>query len=123
MSRPTPTQSRRIPTHEPERRRRLSLPAARAAPPTSSRPFRQPGPSPLSPSSSTSLCVVCRHLSNSFADHRKSDAKLDGPMTCGYGIDAIDAARENQRCGTNIHLLLTPKGKRRWVESDDFETA
>jgi len=23
-------------------------------------------------------------------------------MTCSYGIDAIDAARESQRCGTNI---------------------
>jgi hypothetical protein len=29
-------------------------------------------------------------------------AKLDGLMTCGYGIGAIGAARENQRCGTNI---------------------
>ena len=35
------------------------------------------------------MCVVCRHPSNSFADHRKYDVKLDGPMTCGYGIDAI----------------------------------
>jgi hypothetical protein len=31
-------------------------------------------------------------------------AKLDGLMTCGYGIDAIDAARENQMCGTNIYF-------------------
>jgi hypothetical protein len=23
-------------------------------------------------------------------------AKLDDPITCGYGIDAIEAARENQ---------------------------
>src|SRR5213075_2525293 len=44
-SRATPSPSGRIPTHEPERRRRLSLPAARAAPPASSRPFPQPGPS------------------------------------------------------------------------------
>jgi len=29
-------------------------------------------------------------------------AKLDGPMTFGYGIDAIDAAHKNQRGGTNI---------------------
>src|SRR4029453_7694071 len=34
---------------------RLSLPAARAAPPASSPPFPQPGPSPRSPSSSASL--------------------------------------------------------------------
>jgi len=26
-------------------------------------------------------------------------AKLDGPMTCGYGIDARDAPQKNQRCG------------------------
>src|SRR5262249_32288970 len=54
----TPTQSRRIPTHEPERRRRLSLPAAGAAPPASSRPFPQPGRSQRLPSSSASLCRV-----------------------------------------------------------------
>jgi hypothetical protein len=29
-------------------------------------------------------------------------AKIDGPMTFGYGIDAADSARKNQRCGTNI---------------------
>jgi hypothetical protein len=27
---------------------------------------------------------------------KNTTAKLDDPMTCGYGIDAIDAARENQ---------------------------
>src|SRR5207249_7999483 len=42
------------PTHEPERRRRLSPAAARAAPPASSRQFPQPGPSPRSPSSELS---------------------------------------------------------------------
>src|SRR5438067_3610715 len=57
-SRATPSQSGRIPTHEPERRRRLSLPAARAAPPASSRPFPQPGPSPRSPSSSAALLCL-----------------------------------------------------------------
>src|SRR5689334_10177727 len=46
----TPAQSRRIPTHEPERRRRLSLPAARDAPPASSPPFPPPGPSQRLPS-------------------------------------------------------------------------
>jgi hypothetical protein len=56
-SRATPAQSGRIPTHEPERRRRLSLPAARAAPPASSRPFPQPGPSPRSPSYAAAIAV------------------------------------------------------------------
>src|SRR5262249_27446901 len=46
-----------------------------AAPPASSRPFPQPGPSQRSPSSSTCLCVVCRHLPNSFADERKKDGE------------------------------------------------
>src|SRR5215467_6366643 len=61
-SRATSAQSGRIPTHEPERRRRLSLLAARAAPPASSRPFPQPGPSPRSPSSISFLRsrrIVC----------------------------------------------------------------
>src|SRR5262245_10749057 len=40
--------SGRTPTHEPQRRRRLSLPAARGAPPMSSPTFPQLGPSPLS---------------------------------------------------------------------------
>jgi len=26
---------------------------------------------------------------------KNATAKLDGPMTCGYGIDVIDAARKN----------------------------
>src|SRR6266436_4733985 len=47
-----------MPTHESELRRRLSPPAARAAPPASPRPFPQPDPSPQSPSSVTSLCRV-----------------------------------------------------------------
>src|SRR6516165_3079079 len=41
-------------THESEQRRRLSPPAARAAPPASPRPFPQPDPSPRSLSSSAS---------------------------------------------------------------------
>lgn len=42
-----------------------------------------------------------------LADKQKSrTAKLDGPMTCGYGIDAIDAARKNRRCSTNICFSL-----------------
>src|SRR5437870_6356074 len=47
-----------MPTHESQQRRRLSPPAARAAPPALPRPFPQPDPSPQSPSSVTSLCRV-----------------------------------------------------------------
>src|SRR5262252_237939 len=47
-----------MPTHESEQLRRLSPPAARAAPPASPRPFPQPDPSPQSPSSVTSPCRV-----------------------------------------------------------------
>jgi hypothetical protein len=41
-------------------------------------------------------------FSEFFADERKYTAKIDGPMTFGYGIDATDSARKNQRRGTNI---------------------
>src|SRR5262249_50847817 len=74
-SRATSAQSGRIPTHEPERRRRLSLPAERAAPPASSRPFPQPGPSQRLPSSSTCLCAVARHLPNASAIERKYEGE------------------------------------------------
>jgi hypothetical protein len=38
-------------------------------------------------------------------------AKLDGPMTFGYGIDATDSARKNQRCGTNICFSRRKAGR------------
>ena len=38
-------------------------------------------------------------------------AKLDGPMTFGYGIDATDAARKKQRCGTNICFSRRKAGR------------
>src|SRR5262249_26868091 len=125
-SRATSAQSGRIPTHEPERRRRLSLPAARAAPPASSRPFPPLGPSQRLPSSSTCLCAVARHLPNSFAHERKY---------CGETRWANDPWLLN-RChrrgaqkstGRYKHLLLTSKGsvsgwrvlvsRRRWQHS------
>src|SRR6266850_2883237 len=61
-----------IPTHESEQRRRLSPPAARAAPPASPRPFPQPDPSPQSPSSVTSLCRVlaCKVAAPTFVPRR-----------------------------------------------------
>jgi hypothetical protein len=48
-------------------------------------------------------------------------AKLDRPMTCGYGIDAIDAARKNQRCGTNLCFSRRKGALSGW--SDDFAAA
>src|SRR6266513_3380070 len=61
-----------MPTHESERRRRLSPPAARAAPPALPRPFPQPDPSPQSPSSVTSLCRVraCKIAAPTFVPRR-----------------------------------------------------
>src|SRR5262249_50502217 len=70
--------------HEPEQRHRrnsrprgwrASPPAARAAPPASSRPFPQPDPSPQSPSSVTSLCRVlaCTVADPPFVPGRLSD--------------------------------------------------
>src|SRR6516165_6203881 len=87
MSRATPSQSGRIPTHESERSRRLSLPAARAARPASSRPFPQPDPLPrlpsweLSPRSFVSLVEMsqgwkARSTSNARG-HRAQPADLD----------------------------------------------
>src|SRR5437773_12282785 len=64
-----------MPTHESEQRRRLSPPAARAAPPASPRLFPQPDPSPQSPSSVTSLCRVlaCKVAAPPFVPRRLSD--------------------------------------------------
>src|SRR5215470_16830187 len=58
--------------HESEQLRRLSPPAARAAPPASPRPFPQPDPSLQSPSSVTSLCRVlaCKVAAPSFVPGR-----------------------------------------------------
>src|SRR5438874_11202644 len=61
-----------MPTDESDQRRRLSPPAARAAPPASPRPFPQPDPSPQSPSSVTSLCRVlaCKIAAPTFVPRR-----------------------------------------------------
>jgi hypothetical protein len=37
-------------------------------------------------------------------------AKIDDPMTFGYGIDATDSACKKSTV-RNKHLLLTPKGR------------
>src|SRR5947209_3256788 len=50
------------------------------------------------------LPVCGRSSSSEFLCRRDENrkAKLDRLMTVGYWIDAIDAARKNRRCGTNI---------------------
>src|SRR5436305_14800527 len=97
--------------HEPERRRRLSLPAARAAPPASSRPYPRPGSLPRSPSSSTSRCVGLVIFTIPLQMSENRTAKIDGPMTFGDGIDATDSACKNQRCGTNICFSCQRAGR------------
>src|SRR6478672_10922488 len=87
-------------THESEQRRRLSPPAARAAPPALSRPFPQPDPSPQSLSSVTSLCRVlaCKVAAPPFLRRRvigqkridqnlgraRLDAKRGMPEPCQF---------------------------------------
>src|SRR5436189_1441650 len=95
-SRATPAQSGRIPTHEPERRRRLSLPAARAAPPASSRPFPQPGPSPRSPSSSASPCRV---LACTAADPPLVPGRVIGQKRIDQDLGR---ARLDAKCGMAV---------------------
>src|SRR5215472_14685240 len=88
-----------MPPLESEPRRRLSPPAARAAPPASPRPFPQPDPSPQSPSSGTSLCRVlaCKVAAPSFVPgwvigqkridqnvgRRNGGSKKNGPQAIG----------------------------------------
>src|SRR6266567_9463727 len=88
-----------MPTHESEQRRRLSPPAARAAPPALPRPFPQPDPSQQSPSSVTSLCRVlaCEVAAPSFVpgrvigqkriDHNLGLARLDAK--CGMAVPCL----------------------------------
>src|SRR5262249_26860354 len=93
-SRATSAHPRCIPTHEPERRRHLSLPAARAAPPASYRPFPQPGPSQrlpswvLSPRMSSEwdrqLRLVCI-----YDEHREELGRL---RLAGIGAHAVAVA-------------------------------
>src|SRR6516164_566783 len=85
--------------HESEQRRRLSPPAARAAPPASPRPFPQPDPSPQSPSSVTSLCrvlackvadppfVLRRVIGQKRIDQNLGRARLDAK--CGMAVPCL----------------------------------
>src|SRR4051812_47545569 len=90
----TSAQSGRIPTHEPERRRRLSLPAARAAPPASSRPSRRPDPSPRSPSSDTSQYPVlaCKNRPRIAGRYRRCTACRGALSRNSRGGSAEEAA-------------------------------
>src|SRR5207247_1645282 len=94
----TPAQSRRIPTLEPERRRRLSQPSTRAAPPASFRPFPQPGSSPRSPSLPASLCrvLVCT-TANPPLVHRQAIGLNERPW--------VGVLRSGRR-----HILDQPAG-------------
>src|SRR3954447_9776169 len=86
--------------HESEQRRRLSLPAARAAPSTSSRPFPQPDPSPRSPSSSASLCRVlsCKAAAPSVVPGRVIGQKR---IDQNLGLARLDA-----KCGMAVPCLF-----------------
>src|SRR4029450_5928648 len=95
--------------HEPEQRhRRSSLPrgwratppAARAAPPASSRPFPRPDPSPRSPSSVTSLCRVlaCKVAAPPLAPRRVIGQKR---IDQNLGLARLDA-----KCGMAVPCLF-----------------
>src|SRR5258707_3816571 len=95
--------------HEPEQRHRRSSrprgwratpPAARAAPPASSRPFPQPDPSPQSPSSVTSLCRVlaCKVAAPSVVPGRVIGQKR---IDQNLGLARLDA-----KCGMAVPCLF-----------------
>src|SRR5262249_44400846 len=89
-----------MPTHESEQRRRLSPPAARAAPPASPRLFPQPDPSPQSPSSVTSLCRVlaCKVAAPSVVPGRVIGQKR---IDQNLGLARLDA-----KCGMAVPCLF-----------------
>src|SRR5262249_23780828 len=111
-SRATPSQSGRIPTHEPERQRRLSLPAARVAPPTSSRPFPQSDPLPQSPSSVTSLCRVlaCKVAAPSFVA-----VPCQFHRNCLLVMCRFTALKQGRATGyVRMYVLFQNRGNHRW---------
>src|SRR5215471_7599883 len=86
--------------HESEQRRRLSPPAARAAPPASPQPFPQSDPSLQSPSSVNSLCrvVECKVAAPSVVPGRVIGQKrIDQDL----GLARIDA-----KCGMAAPCLF-----------------
>src|SRR5215510_2454274 len=91
-SRATPAQSGRILTHKPEQQRRLSLPAARAAPPASSQPSPRLDPLPqllsseLSPRSFVSVVEMLLVEANGpylSRFQRSLYANLSASVPCG----------------------------------------
>src|SRR5881394_2333705 len=89
-----------MPTHESEQLRRLSPPAARAAPPASPRPFPQPDPSPQSPSSVTSLCRV-------LACKVAAPSVVPGRVIGKTRIDqSLGLARLDAECGMAVPCLF-----------------
>src|SRR5438045_5470997 len=89
-----------MPTHKSEQRRRLSPPAARAAPPALPRPFPQPDPSPQSPASVTSLCRVlaCKVAAPPFVPRRVVGQKRIDQNLRRARLDAI--------CGMAVPCLF-----------------
>src|SRR4051794_5418701 len=81
--------------HESEQRRRLSLPAARAAPPASLHPFPQPDPSPRSPSSSASLFLEARPTGAPVEPLKATEMSLRAFEKSGSGRRAGNASCEN----------------------------
>src|SRR6516225_3292077 len=108
--------------HEPEQRRRLSPPAAQAAPPASPRPFPQPDPSPQSPSSVTSLCRVlaCKVAAAPFVprrvigqkriDQNLGRARLDAKCGISY-FDGSEIRHVNTLSGLNPGLTARRRSK------------
>src|SRR3546814_16528703 len=48
----------------------------------------------------------CKSSSSALRFRQAKDrvSTLRGPIACDYGVDAIDAAHNNQWCGTNIYF-------------------
>src|SRR5262249_35140384 len=109
-SRATSVQSGRIPTHEPERRRRLSLRAARAGPPASSRPSPPRGPSRRLPSPSASLCRVLTCTAGSRVAHLR--------VLPGYGLARRKRGLDVARMAA-LAAVLEPRTAARHVRVDD----
>src|SRR3546814_11378582 len=62
----------------------------------------------------------CKSSSSALRFRQAKDrvSTLRGPIACDYGVDAIDAAHNNQWCGTNIDGKSVVKGTRVSVRVD-----
>src|SRR5262249_28451125 len=80
--------------------RRLSLPAVRAAPPASSRPFPQPGPLPRSPS-----CELSPRL---FVPGCRKSRRLEASLSRSEKISQIPERGTHRRGGAGAPNLSVP---------------